>query len=135
MTVVKQLAKILSWVKWCARAWKSLRFFFTTSRFIFVRHLGLSAIIECELGHEPFAVNLYALTNKRHNKIKCLFWEENGFLLYYKSLSEEKLKWPKRDDNLIALTEQQINCLLDSYDIRAMKSHKKLHYKAVFLRC
>jgi len=46
-----------------------------------------------------------------------------------------KLKWPKRDDNLIALTEQQINCLLDSYDIRAMKSHKKLHYKAVFLRC
>ena len=42
-------------------------------------HLGLSALIECELGHDPFAGHLYAFTNKRRNKIKCLFWEDNGF--------------------------------------------------------
>ena len=97
-------------------------------------HMGLCAIIECELGHDPFAGHLYAFTNKRRNKIKCLFWEDNGFVLYYKSLSEEKFKWPKRDDKLITLTGQQINWLLDGYDISAMKGHKKLHYEAVFLR-
>ena len=32
-------------------------------------HLGLSALIECELGHDPFA-GLYAFTHKRRNKIK-----------------------------------------------------------------
>jgi transposase len=64
-------------------------------------HLGLSAVIECELGHDPFAGHLCAFTNKRRNKIKCMFWEDNGFVLYYKSLSEEKLKWPKRDDKVI----------------------------------
>lgn len=95
-------------------------------------HLGLCAIIECELGHDPFAGHLYAFTNKRRNKIKCLFWEDNGFVLYYKSLSEEKFKWPKRDDKVITLTGQQINWLLDGYDISAMKGHKKLHYEAVF---
>ena len=95
-------------------------------------HLGLSAIIECELGHDPFAGHLYAFTNKRRNKIKCLFWEDNGFVLYYKSLSEEKFKWPKRDDKVITLTGQQINWLLDGYDISTMKGHKKLHYEAVF---
>lgn len=95
-------------------------------------HLGLCAIIECELGHDPFAGHLYAFTNKRRNKIKCLFWEDNGFVLYYKSLSEEKFKWPKRDDKVMTLTGQQINWLLDGYDISAMKGHKKLHYEAVF---
>ncbi|MFT4747525.1 MAG: transposase [Congregibacter sp.] len=91
--------------------------------------MGLCAIIECELGHDPFTGHLYAFTNKRRNKIKCLFWEDNGFVLYYKSLSEEKFKWPKRVDKV--MTGKQINWLLDGYDISAMKGHKKLHYEAV----
>lgn len=95
-------------------------------------HRGLCAIVECELGHDPFAGHLYAFTNKQHNKIKCLFWEDNGFVLYYKSLSEEKFRWPKRGDEVISLTGQQINWLLDGYDLSAMKGHKKLHYDAVF---
>jgi hypothetical protein len=51
---------------------------------------------------------------------------------YYKSLAEEKFKWPKPDDELISLTGQQINWLLDGYDISLMQGHKKLHYEAVF---
>jgi transposase len=69
-------------------------------------HLGLCGIIECEPGHDPFAGHLYAFTNKRRNKIKCLFWEDNGFVLYYKSLSEEKFKCPKPEDKLITLTKK-----------------------------
>lgn len=95
-------------------------------------HLGLCSIIECELGHDPFSGDLYAFTNRRRNKIKCLFWEDNGFVLYYKSLSEERFTWPKRNDKVITLSGQQINWLLDGYDISAMKGHKKLHYEAVF---
>ena len=95
-------------------------------------HNGLSAIIEYELGHDPFSGNLYAFTNKRRTKIKCIFWENNGFVLYYKALAEEKFKWPKGDAPTEQLTGQQINWLLDGIDIRAMKGHKKLHYNALF---
>ena len=93
---------------------------------------GLSAIVERELGHNPFDGALYAFINRRHNKIKCLFWEDNGFVLYYKSLAEEKFKWPHPDDDVIALTGQQINWLLDGYDISLMTGHRKLHYESVF---
>tara|TARA_R110002167_G_scaffold13128_2_gene55386 strand:+ start:4946 stop:5311 length:366 start_codon:yes stop_codon:yes gene_type:complete len=93
---------------------------------------GISAIIECELGHNPFAGHLYAFTNKRRNKIKCLFWENNGFVLYYKSLEEDKFIWPKHEKELMTLNGQQINWLLDGLDIMAMKGHKKLHYEHVF---
>ncbi len=95
-------------------------------------HRGLAAIIELELGHNPFAGNLYAFTNRQRNKIKCLFWEDNGFVLYYKSLAEEKFKWPKRTEELLIVTGEQINWLLDSYDIMQMKAHKKLHYESVY---
>ena len=95
-------------------------------------HRGLSAIVECELGHNPFEGHLYAFTNKQRNKIKCLFWENNGFVLYYKSLAEEKFNWPKGDEETLTLTGQQLNWLLDGFDISAMKGHKTLQYESVF---
>ncbi len=53
-------------------------------------------------------------------------------MLYYKSLAEEKFKWPRVTDEILALTGQQINWLLDGYDISLMKGHRKLHYEAFF---
>ena len=91
---------------------------------------GLAAIVEQELGHNPFEGSLYAFTNRRRDKIKLLYWEDNGFVLYYKSLAEERFHWPKGEDEVIALNGQQINWLLDGYDLGAMKGHKKLHYEA-----
>ena len=35
-------------------------------------------------------------------------------------------------DELISLSGQQINWLLDGYNIEQMKGYKKLHYDAVF---
>jgi transposase len=92
---------------------------------------GLAALIEQELGHDPFTGALYAFTNRQRNKIKCLMWEDNGFVLYYKALAEEKFKWPTRADDLLPLTGEQINWLLDGYDISLLHGHKKLHYDGV----
>jgi len=95
-------------------------------------HRGLVAIIELELGHNPFEGHLYAFINRQKNKMKCIFWEENGFVLYYKSLSEEKFKWPKRTDEIVTLTGQQMNWLLDGYDVMNMKPYRKLLYESSY---
>ncbi|EWH01126.1 transposase IS66 [Halomonas sp. BC04] len=49
---------------------------------------GLALLIEQELGHSPFTGALYAFTNRQRNKIKCLMWEDNGFVLYYEAVEE-----------------------------------------------
>lgn len=92
---------------------------------------GLALLIERELGRSPFTGALYAFTNRQRNKIKCLMWEDNGFVLYYKALAEEKFKWPRPADELMPLTGEQINWLLDGYDISLLQGHKTLHYEAV----
>tara|TARA_B110000211_G_scaffold235027_1_gene308646 strand:- start:1033 stop:1218 length:186 start_codon:yes stop_codon:yes gene_type:complete len=61
-----------------------------------------------------------------------LYWEDNGFVLYYKALAEGKFRWPQHGEAVIALSRQQINWLLDGYDLALMKGHKKLHYESVF---
>ena len=92
---------------------------------------GLAVLVEQELGHNPFTGALYVFTNRQHNKIKCLMWEDNGFVLYYKALAEEKFKWPRPLDDLLLLNGEQMNWLLDGYDISLLKGHKKLHYEAI----
>jgi transposase len=93
---------------------------------------GLVAIVELELGHNPFDGKLYVFTNRAHNKVKCLMWEDNGFVLYYKALAEEHFKWPKPDDEVVSLTGAPINGLLDGYDLALMQGHETLHYDCVF---
>ena len=93
---------------------------------------GLAAIVEQDIGHSVFDGGLYAFTNRQRNKIKCLYWEDNGFVLYYKSLAEEKFRWPEPGDDVLLLSGQQINWLLDGYDISLLRAHRKLQYEAVF---
>lgn len=94
-------------------------------------HRGLSSLIEHELGHDPFSGALYVFANRQRNKIKCLFWEENGFVLYYKALAEERFHWPQGDEELIKLNGEQLNWLLDGYNVALMKPHRRLHYESV----
>lgn len=93
---------------------------------------GLGAIIELELGRNPFGGELYVFINRHKNKIKCLYWETNGFVLYYKALAEEKFRWPRGENDLIILTGEQVNWLLDGYDVSAMKPHKNLAFNSLF---
>lgn len=92
---------------------------------------GLALLVEQGLGHNPFSGALYAFTNRQRNKIKCLMWEDNGFILYYKALAEERFRWPEPSDELLPLTGEQINWLLDGYDISLMQGHKALAYSAM----
>ena len=57
---------------------------------------SLAPLVEQVFGLNPFSGALYAFTNRQRNKIKCLMWEDNGFVLYYKALAEERFKWPGR---------------------------------------
>lgn len=92
---------------------------------------GLAVLVEQELGRNPFTGALYVFSNRQRNKIKCLMWEDNGFVLYYKALAEEKFKWPSANEELVSLTGEQINWLLDGYDISLLKGHKILNYEAI----
>jgi len=92
---------------------------------------GLSLIVEQELGHNPFSGLLYVFSNRNRSRIKCLFWEETGFVLYYKALSEERFKWPRADEELLSITGEQLNWLLSGYDITLMKPHRTLQYESV----
>ena len=93
---------------------------------------GLSVLLEDTLCLDPFAKQLYVFCNRRRNNIKVLYWEANGFCLWQKRLEKSRFYWPRNSsDEVVTLTAQQLNWLLDGYDISRLQPHEKLYYSSV----
>ena len=93
---------------------------------------GLTVLVEQGLGLDPFAAALYVFVNKDRKKIRLIYWERNGFCLWSKSLENEKFKWPRHlDSSTITLSGQELNWLLDGFDLWANSPHKRLKYSSV----
>jgi len=93
---------------------------------------GLSILVESTLALSPFSEHLFVFINRSRDKIKILYWEKSGFCLWQKRLEKEKFKWPRHcEEAVVSLTGQQLNWLLDGYDLRQMKPHTSLHYDSV----
>jgi len=88
---------------------------------------GLSAIVVAELGANPADGSLYVFSNRARDKVKLLIWHRNGFWLLYKSLVKQRFKWPDWFNNdVMTLSQQQLDYLLDGYDLNGMRPHTVL---------
>ncbi len=93
---------------------------------------GLAVLVEAAMNLNPFEDALFAFCNRQRDKIKILYWERNGFCLWYKRLDKERFKWPsKLEADVINLTGQELNWLLDGFDLWRNKPHQTLHYQSV----
>lgn len=89
---------------------------------------GLAAIVEQGLRLDPFAKSVYVFGNRRHDRIKILGWENNGFWLLTKRLESERFAWPRMGETVIELTVEQLHWLLAGIDLAAMRAHRPMHY-------
>jgi len=88
---------------------------------------GLAALVQGVMQKDPFTDSLFVFVNRRRNKLKILTWEKNGFVIWYKRLERDKFAWPvKMSDVVVALSGEQLNWLLDGYDVWRMTPHKSL---------
>jgi len=92
---------------------------------------GISALVEGVLDKNPFSEKLFVFTNRRQDKVKILYWERNGFCLWQKRLEEDRFHWPTAThQGVVTLTGQQLNWLLDGFDLRQWHPHPRRDYQA-----
>ena len=55
---------------------------------------GLSALTQDVLRQKPASGAVFALRGRRGDRIKLLYWDGQGFCLYYKVLERGRFPWP-----------------------------------------
>ncbi len=90
---------------------------------------GLCALVESVLKQNPFSGSLFVFINRGRDKLKMLVWDRSGFIVWYKRLEQEKFAWAVRaSESVVTLSGEQLNGLLEGYDVFRMKPHQTLNF-------
>ena len=77
---------------------------------------GLVLLISGHLQMNPTSGQLFLFRNRGKNKIKLLWWDRNGFWLFYKRLERGLFQFPVFSGETIELSRDQLSWLLSGLD-------------------
>lgn len=83
---------------------------------------GLAAIAQHVLHQDPFSGHLFVFRGKRGDKVKILWWDGQGYCLFYKRLEQGRFVWPQAKQGEISLSMAQLSMLLEGIDWRQKSS-------------
>lgn len=86
---------------------------------------GLASLVALKFKLNPHSgTNVFLFCNKRHNSLRALRWDGNGFILVTKSLSNDmKFQWPKSQGEVRDINRRQLEWLLQGLQIDQKKAH------------
>lgn len=93
---------------------------------------GLCRLVESSMHLDPYQNSLFLFCGRKSSSIKGLLWEQDGFMLITKRLDEGRFQWPRNEEEVIALSEQQLRWLLDGlsivqkHAIRPSRNHARI---------
>lgn len=84
---------------------------------------GLRAVVEQVLRKNPQDGHLFVFIGRRRDKLKILFWDKNGFVLYFKRLERGRFQLPVADEKRtrVEMEAAQLGMLLDGIDLNAKR--------------
>jgi len=85
---------------------------------------GLYAAVIERLGEDPKAGALYVFCNRRHNRLKILYWDGTGLWVLTKRLEQGTFAWPKAcepERTKLCMRPETLAMLTDGVDLRGAK--------------
>ena len=80
---------------------------------------GLSILAQSVISDNLETGALFVFRGKRADKVKILWWDGQGFCLYYKCLDSGKFTWPKLEkQQSLVITRAQLSMLIEAIDWR-----------------
>ena len=80
---------------------------------------GLSILAQYLISDKLNTGALFVFRGKRADKIKIIYWDGQGFCLFYKCLDVGKFIWPKVSEQItLAITRAQLSMLIEAIDWR-----------------
>jgi transposase len=79
---------------------------------------GLAALPQDVLRQTPTGGAVFAFRGRRGDRLKLLYWDGQGFCLYYKVLERGRFAWPTASEGAARLTCAQLAMLWEGMDWR-----------------
>jgi transposase len=87
---------------------------------------GLSAMVSQVLQADPQSGHLFVFRNRRGDRMKILYWDRDGFALWYKRLEEGTFRFPAvSGTNNVEWTSAELALVLEGIDVHDARRQKR----------
>lgn len=87
---------------------------------------GLAAVVRKAFDASAFDGHLFVFMSRRSDRVKILWWDRGGFVVYYKRLERGRFRRPPSsgEASRVTLTVAELTSLLEGIDLREAKRTK-----------
>jgi transposase len=92
----------------------------------------LAALVQSHLGQDALSGDLFVFRSRRGDRVKLLYWDQDGYAIWYKRLEEGSFVVPVADGKRAAAGEHglvlrpaELAMLLDGLDLSSVRRHKR----------
>lgn len=91
---------------------------------------SLCGIVTSAMKQDSLNGSVFIFFNRKHNQVKLLLWEGDGFAVYYKRLEKGTYEVPQSSDQSMAasITHQQLQLILQGISITTVRRRKRYQH-------
>ena len=86
---------------------------------------GLAAMAEQVVAQDPLSGHLFVFRNRRGDRVKILWWDTDGYALFYKRLEAGVFRFPQRPGDGAELTRADLALVLEGIDLADAKRRRR----------
>jgi transposase len=86
---------------------------------------GLAMMVQCIIKQDPLSGHVFVFRNKRGNCLKLLYWDRDGYAIWYKRLEKGMFPIPVNRTEDSRLAHYQLAMLLEGMECTRMKRKKR----------
>lgn len=92
---------------------------------------GLSGMAQTQMQQDPLSGHLFVFRNRNRDKLKILYWDQDGLAIWYKRLEQGTFQFPtdgKSKEDLAAgveISSSDLSLLLGGIDLRWARKRKR----------
>ena len=87
---------------------------------------GLSAVVRDHLQQDPLAGDLFVFRNRRGDRLKLLYWDEDGLAVWAKRLEEGTFQFPTSPSGTaIEVKATELALILGGIELRSVERRKR----------
>ncbi|MEA3057984.1 MAG: transposase [Sphingomonadales bacterium] len=85
----------------------------------------LAELVRQQLKGDPLSGQLFVFRNKRADRVKLLYWDEDGFVIVYKRLEAGTFRFPDAEAASVQIRAADLQMLLDGVDLDSVKRRQR----------
>jgi transposase len=90
---------------------------------------GLARIVEEVCREDPFSGHLFVFCNRQRDRAKILYWDRDGYALWYKRLEEGAFRFPTCNSESMEMSSENLWALLSGIDFSTAKRSRRYKRK------